>query len=274
MLIDNVKVLLLSTRLSPAAISYLVGQKRASTIVASLRTQAAARASLETMDQENPFTVTLAAQYESFLTSEVGKASIQNLPRLFACHDLVRHDDTNVIILHSSGTTGMPNPIPLAHHDILGYANCHELPIDRYESRNGLNLSTLPLFHGFGALAPCLSLSVGKPVLFPPSSAIPSAPLVIRLIIQYDVNWLMTVPSILEEFTYLPDFDFTVLARLEMVVVSGGALKPSVGDFLHSQDVTILNHFGATELGALAPIFRPEPDYDWHYLRMRADLAL
>ncbi|KAL8680152.1 MAG: hypothetical protein Q9186_003619 [Xanthomendoza sp. 1 TL-2023] len=80
----------------------------------------------------------------------------------------------------------------------------------------------------------------------------------------------------MEELTCLPDFDAVVpvIASLDMVVVGGGGLKPSIGSLLHSNGVTILNHFGATELGALAPIFRPASDYDYQYLRVRADLGL
>lgn len=242
----------------------------------SPRTLTAAHASFETEDRrENSPTVVLAAQYGEFLTSETHPPE-QDFPWLSACHDLVRDDDTNVIILHSSGTTGMPKPISLAHRYILGYATCHEFPINEDESRRGLNLSTLPLFHGFGALAPCLSLSVGKPVLFPPSSTIPSAQLIIKLLRQYDISSLMTVPSIMEEFTCVQDFNTaaTLMSTLEMLVVGGGGLKPSVGELLHSKGITLLNHFGATELGALAPIFRPEADYDHHFLRIRRDLGL
>lgn len=65
-----------------------------------------------------------------------------------------------------------------------------------------------------------------------------------------------------------------VLARLNFVVCGGGGLKESVGIALESQNVTILNHFGATELGALAPIFQPESGYDWRYLRVRSDLGV
>jgi len=86
----------------------------------------------------------------------------------------------------------------------------------------------------------------------------------------------MTVPSILEDFTLLDDFAAAVevLARLKFVACGGGGLKTSVGMALESQRVTLLNHFGATELGALAPIFQPGSDYDWRYLRIRSDLGL
>ena len=65
-----------------------------------------------------------------------------------------------------------------------------------------------------------------------------------------------------------------LLARFKFVACGGGGLKISVGLALASKNVTLLNHFGATELGALAPIFQPGSDYDWRYLRVRSDLGL
>ena len=73
------------------------------------------------------------------------------------------------------------------------------------------------------------------------------------------------------------DFDAeaaTELSKLNFVAVGGGGMKTSVGRKLHSKGVTLLNHFGATELGALAPIFQPDEDYDWTYLRLRTDFRL
>ena len=86
----------------------------------------------------------------------------------------------------------------------------------------------------------------------------------------------MTVPSILEDFTLMHDFTTAAkfLARLNFVACGGGGLRESVGVALESQNVTILNHFGATELGALAPIFQPDSGYDWRYLRVRSDLGI
>ena len=87
---------------------------------------------------------------------------------------------------------------------------------------------------------------------------------------------LMTVPSILEDFTLMGDFLAAVklLAKLKFVACGGGGLKLSVGLALKSNHVTVLNHFGATELGALAPIFQPDSYYDWRYLRVRSDLGI
>lgn len=134
---------------------------------------------------------------------------------------------------------------------------------------------------GFGVLAPCLALSVGKPVWFPPSTTVPNGSLVISLLKHAGerISSLMTVPTILEDITLMPDFETETvpeLARLDFVVVGGGGIKTSVGLTLHANGVSLLNHFGATELGALAPIFPPKqrPEYDWAFLRVRSDLGL
>lgn len=86
----------------------------------------------------------------------------------------------------------------------------------------------------------------------------------------------MTVPTILEDIVLMEPSGLAArkLARLDFVAVGGGGIKDSVGLMLHANGVQLLNHFGATELGALAPIFRPGNTYDWRYLRLRTDLGL
>lgn len=184
----------------------------------------------------------------------------------------------NAVILHSSGTTGLPKPIYMAHRYLLGYAACHE--ISPAEDATWINMSTLPLYHGFGLLAPALSLSIGMTCLFPPSSIIPAAHSTLELIQQFDARSLMTVPSIIDDMlTSLGSAESKqameqVLASLKFVAVGGGALNPSRAETLAAHSVKLLNHYGVTEIGAIAPIFPPGPDYDWHYLRLRTDLGL
>jgi nucleoside-diphosphate-sugar epimerase len=98
----------------------------------------------------------------------------------------------------------------------------------------------------------------------------------------------MTVPSILEDITDDTDAGgsgsgndsnidasaLDVLTSLDFVAVGGGALKPAVGEKLSRSGVPILNHYGTTELGALAPIHKPDAQYDWRYLRLRTDIGL
>lgn len=175
------------------------------------------------------------------------------------------------LILHSSGTTGFPKPIPLSARYPLQYAACHEFAPD--EEINWVNLSTLPLYHGFGFLAPCLSLSVGMTCCFPPSHIIPAGESTRDLLEAFDCRSLMTVPSIVDDLLALGE-SANCLRSLKFLAVGGGALGPAQGTRLVEQGVKLLSHYGVTEIGALAPIFCPGPDYNWRFLRLRSDLGL
>jgi nucleoside-diphosphate-sugar epimerase len=100
--------------------------------------------------------------------------------------------------------------------------------------------------------------------------------MIVSMIQELGITSLMTVPTIMEDITSSEDFSNAarVLASLDFIAVGGGGLKQSTGYKLHKMGVKILNHFGATELGALSPIFRPDKDYDYNYLRVRSDLGL
>lgn len=170
-----------------------------------------------------------------------------------------------------------PKPIFLTHRYLLGYAACHQFAQD--EEPDWVNLSTLPMYHGFGLLAPCLSLSIGMTVCFPPPSSIPAARSTLDLIRTFNCRSLMTVPSIIEDILCHPDRNeqseaFRLLAQMEFLAVGGGALKPEHGAILAEQNIKLLNHYGVTEIGAIAPIFRPQSDYNWRFLRLRSDLGL
>ena len=85
----------------------------------------------------------------------------------------------------------------------------------------------------------------------------------------------MTVPSILEDIANTEGTkDVVPLVDLNFLAFGGGLLKKSVGDKLLASGVKLLNHYGATEIGPIAPIFTPPNDYDYHYFRIRKDMDL
>ena len=85
----------------------------------------------------------------------------------------------------------------------------------------------------------------------------------------------MAVPSLLEEIVEIATQDqLQWLAKLDFVAFGGGLLKLRVGEYLASKGIRLLNHFGATETGPLAPIFVPSTEYDWRYFRLRSDLDI
>ncbi|KAL4900540.1 hypothetical protein BDW74DRAFT_188176 [Aspergillus multicolor] len=262
----DIPVLLLSIRLSPAAIVHLLTTTSARAIIVSQRSQTTVSEAIQQLSNEGDqhLQQITSISYKALL--EVGKKERGNVKQ--AVHSL---DRFGALILHSSGTTGLPKPISLAHRYVLGYAACHRLRPDQCVDR--LTLSTLPMYHGFGLLAPSISLATGSACCFLSTSIVPSAPSVYELIERSGASSLMTVPSILEDFTYSPS-NIESLVGMDFVAVGGGAIKPGLGEHLSSHGVKLLNHYGATEIGAIAPIFFPGEDYDWHYLRLRTDMGL
>ena len=140
-------MVLLSARLSPASIKHLIAETSAQAIVVSTKTIETAREAVSRRpDAEAQILVLQARSYRDFFNSippkELDTKRAETSPADHSAEDV-----PGALILHSSGTTGMPKPIRLAHRYLLGYAACHRLP----ESVCGkVCLSTLPMFHVSG----------------------------------------------------------------------------------------------------------------------------
>lgn len=64
------------------------------------------------------------------------------------------------------------------------------------------------------------------------------------------------------------------MTPLRFVAFGGGPLKSHVGDRLAAAGVKLLNHYGATEIGPMAPFCEPTPEFDYRYFRVRQDMDL
>lgn len=122
---------------------------------------------------------------------------------------------------------------------------------------------------------PSLALNIGKPFVLPPPLTVPTGSSTAKMIQQFSCKSLMTVPHILDEMISLPHGEgINALLPLQFVACGGGPLKMTVGEKLAAAGVKLLAHFGATEIGPLAPIFAPSADYDWRYWRLRDDFRI
>ncbi|KAF8059573.1 hypothetical protein FPV67DRAFT_1633230 [Lyophyllum atratum] len=265
-------VLLLSARLTPVAIAHLLKQTLPSCVLTSSHVSRSSKEALEILQSEGATllpTFVDAPGYEDLLSPDHDGENVQIPPMYSAYED----KDLDAIIMHSSGTTGLPKPIFHGQTYPLLYAACHRLPEQREPFR--FNVSTLPLYHGFGLLAPSLSLSIGMPFILPPASIIPTGKTTLRALQSNGARYLLSVPSILEEMIRLPgDEGLEALRDLEIVATGGAPMKENVGNELASSGVKLLNHWGCTELGAIAPIERIPRGYDWRYLMPRSDTGL
>lgn len=122
-------------------------------------------------------------------------------------------------------------------------------------------------------MAPCLSLSIGLQLCLPANS-ISSASTIAQLLENANARSLMTVPSVLDDMCENTDDSAALraLLSLQFVATGGGPLPQAVAQKLVGAGVKLLNHFGATEVGALASVFVPKgTDYDYRYIRLRQD---
>ncbi|WQF86924.1 Putative AMP-dependent synthetase/ligase domain, phosphopantetheine binding ACP domain, AMP-binding [Colletotrichum destructivum] len=259
----GVPPLVLSARLPPAAINALMEATSAGSFIVSQRLSEPAKPALAALASKG-ISTHVANRYDAFYEPHADASSV---PAFESPEDR----NSVILLLHSSGTTGFPKPIPLTHRQLLFALNCHGF--DTEEQAQGLNLSTLPLFHGFGLVAPGLSLSAGKPTLYPVSDGIPNAVSIIELVKKTKARSMMTVPFLLDAICDLPDDEgIKALAHMDFVGTGGAALGAGVGDKLAAGGVKLLNFYGTTEAGHLSLIFAPTDSYDWKYFRLRNDM--
>jgi long-subunit acyl-CoA synthetase (AMP-forming) len=262
-------VLCLSARLSPAAIAHLITQTSPSAILIDGQVR---RAVFETRSILKGGPVPSPQFFDALSYLDL-TSPVSDMASIPPAYSKFRYHDLDAIIMHSSGTTGLPKPIFHSQTYPLIYASCHRLPEQREPFR--FCVSTLPLYHGFGLLAPSLSLSIGMPFVLPPASTIPTARLTLEMIESTHAWSLLSVPSILEDIVTLNGTaGLEILKNLDFVAIGGAPMKETVGKQLASSGVKLLNHWGATEIGAIAPIERVPHGYDWHYLMPRTDIGL
>lgn len=142
---SEIQVLCLSARLTPVAIAHLLKATSASTVLVNTQV---ARLSKETSeliaesaaDQKPSFIEALG--YEDFLNIEHPAHVGLQVPPAYVHKE--RHE-CGAIIMHSSGTTGLPKPIYHAPSYLIVYASGHRMP--EQNEQFAYNVSTLPLYH-------------------------------------------------------------------------------------------------------------------------------
>lgn len=66
----------------------------------------------------------------------------------------------------------------------------------------------------------------------------------------------------------------SALIDSNLVAFGGGLINGSIDERLSSVGVKLHNHYGATEIGPIAPILIPSKDYDCRFLKMRKNMDL
>ncbi|KAJ5650094.1 uncharacterized protein N7484_003817 [Penicillium longicatenatum] len=178
-------------------------------------------------------------------------------------------EDTTMCIIHSSGTTGMPKPVPLTNGFWSAFDNldCLTWPEGRQPSlyfnlgRQDLALATTPFFHLMGLLSPVLSILHEVPALFGPDKPLSVEHLTKLLQMTRPTTGLFP-PSLLEDMSHSKEA-LECFKGLKSIGFGGAPLAPETGDRIR-QCTQLIPVIGTSEIGWIAAMV-PQDREDWSY---------
>ncbi|KAI0719494.1 acetyl-CoA synthetase-like protein [Cerioporus squamosus] len=175
--------------------------------------------------------------------------------------DLPRSYDLKrvAMILHSSGSTNHPKPIPWTHRRII-----HRSATPWYGEVD-LTLAVLsihgtPMFHGIGITLLCSATNNGMTLTtFPPSSppTFPTPENVFDGVVKTSSEYVMTAPAFLEIWSRDPE-KVNYMKGMKAIIFGGAPLNKEVGDTLAFQGVRLCSMYGRYEPSLC-------PGMDWEY---------
>ncbi|KAK7745196.1 putative NRPS-like protein biosynthetic cluster [Diatrype stigma] len=170
-----------------------------------------------------------------------------------------------LVVMHTSGSTGLPKPIVQTHGTYS--------PIDAFgaldapsfvASTPGKRLYiSFPLFHAAG-IGMALGGSIYGRFTMVLASFPPSAEVVNAVHVHGNVQQSCLAPTTMVELARNPEY-LDNLSRLELITYGGGPCPQAVGDQISAR-TRVLTAMGSTEAGAF-PV-QPCDREDWAYLRI------
>ena len=193
--------------------------------------------------------------------------------------EAVRHP---IVVLHSSGSTGLPKPVIMTHGTftvmdndrnfptIAGRKN-HDLTIWDFDGTPGRIYEPFPPFHLAGfhnkVMVPLYTNAI--PIFGPPLRP-PSGALVADIMKQQQIRGSILPPSVAEELLHEPD-GLEFFKRLDVFSYAGGPLAQATGDSI-SGVTMVCQFYGSTEVGQIRQLV-PRRE-NWSYMEFHPNEKL
>lgn len=168
------------------------------------------------------------------------------------------------VILHSSGTTGLPKAIHLPHKRLMMHVPA---------PKGDINFSTFPFFHGYGIWIFVHDMLDRKTTYMYNANLPTTADYVIKVLEHIRPDVLHAVPYTIELLAQSKR-GVDAMKKCDRVVFSGSGCPDDLGNDLVKKGILLESLWGATEMGSLGTSFNRElGDDSWDYIRMPPPVA-
>lgn len=184
-----------------------------------------------------------------------------------------------LVVLHTSGSTGLPKPIIVRQGMMAvsdGYQNLPEWNGSRIATlewaRNSKRIfCPMPLFHMAGVICTvCTAFYWGTPVALSIGNRPATADLMVECLENMEVESAMLAPALIEDMSQTEE-GVRALGRMKEVCFGGGNLARESGNRLVKQGVRLNNLIGATEWAPF-PSYTTSDPYLWQYFHHNPDV--
>ncbi|KAJ2995404.1 hypothetical protein NUW58_g1276 [Xylaria curta] len=241
------RTLLMSPRLADQGFAHLIRQTKCKTVLVS----GVSAEAMKRVRSNESFELDILAMLDLQRLEEV----CQEPPNFNLPFQELRHPSQSPqLIIHSSGTTGLPKPVPLNSGEWLLQNAALVERIPQYDT-----LTTLPVFHSFGIGSLFRMLLSGRKLSIMSAERSITASSLLEALGLTKSKTLVTVPHVLK-FCAEAEGGPERLAQLDSVVLAGSAVPQQLGDELVEKGVTISTIYGQTESGGL---MQPGTGKEW-----------
>ncbi|KAF4969423.1 hypothetical protein FSARC_3354 [Fusarium sarcochroum] len=182
----------------------------------------------------------------------------QDAPRFARDYNPEAESRKVAVIIHSSGSTGLPKPIYLTNSSCIGAFSVH---------MNMRAFLTSPLFHSHGFYETFRSIYSGKPIYYTNYGLPLTRETVVAQLKAVKPEIFHCVPYVIKLLAESEE-GIQILVDMKIVLYAGSGCPDDLGDRLVERGVNLCGNYGATETGRLATSGRPEGDKAWNYIRV------